>query len=264
MSEISGIILQGGLGNRLFQIAFIYSYGKKWNKIITISKEEHNPHSKINYHQLVYPFIQKNLFINNPFLFYEPEEKCISYLEIPNITNCIFRGYFQCDKYFNYYKNDLISFFRFPMQTKYITDNSIFLHIRRGDYLQKDFHKINLSKYYDIAIKYLKSKYNNFLINIISDEIEYCKSNKLFQNLNLKIEYIEGLNELETINLMQNCSLGGICVNSTFSWWGGYLSNIERIIFFPSKWFNNDTYENDIAFKDSYIIDIENHTIFKK
>jgi len=36
---------------------------------------------------------------------------------------------------------------------------------------------------------------------------------------------------------MSMCKLGGICSNSTFSWWGGWLNeNAEKRVYFPAEW----------------------------
>jgi hypothetical protein len=215
----AGIILQGGIGNRLFQVAFIYSYGKKWNKEITITKDDCNTHSSIDYHKNVYPFLPKKLYRVSS-LFNEPSEKCISYMDIPDFNDCTFNGYFQCEKYFKDYKDEIQTLFQFPKQNKYIVDEySVFIHVRRGDYVANEFHFINLSKYYEIAIEFFQKINVNFKLYVISDDILFCKNNELFKNLHSNIEYVEGLNELETISLMKACLMGGICANSTYSWW---------------------------------------------
>ena len=79
----------------------------------------------------------------------------------------------------------------------------------------------------------------NFII-IISDDINWCMDNKLFQNTHHDIEYVSNLNELDTLSLMRKCNLGGICANSTFSWWSSYLSSKpDKIICCsqPHEWF---------------------------
>jgi len=38
--------------------------------------------------------------------------------------------------------------------------------------------------------------------------------------------------------MMSKCSKGGICANSSFSWWGAFL-NPNRTIIMPSRWFNS-------------------------
>ena len=96
---------------------------------------------------------------------------------------------------------------------------------------------------------------------MISDDINYCIDLKLFQNIHQDIEYINNLNELQTISLMKSCTLGGICSNSSFSWWGSYLNESkEKIIIFPSKWFGSkfyQTFPNDIYFEGSYVMDLD-------
>ena len=45
--------------------------------------------------------------------------------------------------------------------------------------------------------------------------------------------------ELETLYLMSQCA-GGICANSSFSWWGAFL-NPHRKIVMPDKWYPHST-----------------------
>jgi len=266
----ASIYLQGGLGNQLFQIAFIYSYGRKNNIQIGYHKGEYvNPHSSIDYGKSVFPSINR---LNVANLFHEPADKCISYIDnIPmNLKDCMFIGYFQCEKYFKEYKQDIYTLFHFPSIPISINEKSIFLHVRRGDYVNnpiiKKVHHLDLDSYYIKAISFIQSIKNIESIYIISNDILYCKKNDFFKNLP-NVFFVENLNELETMSLMTKCSLGGICSNSSFSWWGSYLNRSpDKTIIFPSVWFNDkvhQNYPNDIYFEGSYVMDIHNFQIRK-
>jgi len=55
---------------------------------------------------------------------------------------------------------------------------------------------------------------------------------------------------------MSKCK-GGICANSSFSWWGARL-NPNRSIILPSKWFNDSRlYTDGYYFPEATIIDVE-------
>ena len=50
--------------------------------------------------------------------------------------------------------------------------------------------------------------------------------------------------EITTLAMMANCIRGGICANSSFSWWGAFL-NPNRTIVMPDKWFNDPNLRSD-------------------
>jgi hypothetical protein len=264
MSSVS-VYLQGGLGNRLFQVAFVYAYAKKHNKRFGYQYELKNVHSSIDYHKNVYPFLYR-ISLDHPVTFNEPMDKCQSYLSIPNIEkDCFFRGYFQNEKYFKEYRNDLLSLIQLPILPFPIKENSIFIHVRRGDYVSLPMHFIDLWEYYQKSLSYLLSKRSVKHLYVISDDISYCKKKNIFESMIQDITYIENFTELETMRLMTECSLGGVCSNSSFSWWGSYLNNSsDKMIIFPSKWFNQEPHSSfplDIWFEGSYIMDLKTFTI---
>jgi hypothetical protein len=258
------INLQAGLGNRLFQISFIYAYAKRNGLNFGYFSKGFNPHTKIDYHEKVYPFIEFSI-PNGNFVYYnEPCNKYMSFETIPVYENVVFSGYFQCDKYFKDFKSDIQNIFQFP-KLEGIKEKSIFIHVRRGDWVGSK-SDIDLSEYYKTAINFIRFK-NPSIENVyvISDDFEYCFQNKIFKDqfIDISIEYVS-MNELETMELMRNCKYGGICSNSTFSWWGGYLNKSdEKVIIFPGKWRCDllDVIPNEIAFEGSYIVDFENYSV---
>lgn len=265
----AGIILSSaiGLGNRLFQVAFVYSYAKKHNKEYGYTENQTNPHSKINYLDTVYPFM-KQIVLDSPNTYNEEAHKCISYVDVPNYDcDTIFQGYFQCEKYFRQYRKEIQSLFTLPQIPPLVSDKSVFLHVRRGDYMYSPNHYIDLSLYYIKCLQHLRMQKGDFVLYVVSDDIGYCKK-ELSKMLNVfvpNVIYVEHMNELETLSLMRSCKMGGICANSSFSWWGGYLNQSEeKMVFFPSVWFRNPKYQewpNEIAFEGSYVVDMKTYEI---
>jgi len=241
------IELNGGLGNNLFQLAFIYSIAQKYNKTPTISLIIKNTHKTIEYN-----FIKK--FIYDRFVKYNTiieEKECnwSTYINYSLNSNYVkFKGFFQNEKYFKLYLNgflskcDLFNNIDLSKLSIYKPIDKYFIHVRRTDFITDKLHNIDLDIYYQNCINYLiKNTIHKIIFLVFSDDIEYCKTCYLFQN-NTKtgFEFVEGLNEIESLYLMSKCYLGGICPNSTFSWWGAYLNqNKNKQIFFPDRWLNN-------------------------
>jgi hypothetical protein len=58
---------------------------------------------------------------------------------------------------------------------------------------------------------------------------------------------------------MQCCKYGGICANSSYSWWGGWLNkmtNNNSEIIFPSKIMNDNKDYSDLISKKFTVIDV--------
>lgn len=77
---------------------------------------------------------------------------------------------------------------------------------------------------------------------IFSDDIEWCMSQNIFNNrLNVKIVDSSQFNNPSIdMEIMRACK-HSIIANSTYSWWGAYLSeNDSKILIAPEKWFIDD------------------------
>lgn len=130
------------------------------------------------------------------------------------------------------------------------TEDSVFLHIRRGDYLTHERY-IHLSqKYYNNCLAKIKSELRLPHIFIFSNDIAWCK-NHFLQNLdstctkNIPFNFIDHNDEsnaVEEMELMRSCK-HAIIANSTFSWWAAYLlQNPNKIVLAPSKFLHDSTY----------------------
>lgn len=117
------------------------------------------------------------------------------------------------------------------------------LHVRRTDYLTNSANHNNLDlDYYEKALEY----FENRQIIVFSDDPEWCKKQSLFSDDRFLIS--ESGNNTIDLCMMTFCS-GHIIANSSFSWWGAWLANSEKVIA-PSKWFGPNNVDKET--KDLY------------
>jgi len=269
---------RGGLGNQMFQIASGYGIAKKNNMdffIINTSNvlKSDFTHTEDNNFFMdtifsIFPIINLEFINIKEVISYNEESKnCFIFNDILLKDDVLLNGYFQNEKYFIDYKNKIVESFKDNnIYKKFLNNiennnefnlllkNSYFLHVRRGDYVNHPAHQIDYDTYYSKAISYILERDENAFFFIVSDDIEFCKSYSILNDINK--EFLIDLNPLETIYFMSLCYKGSICCNSTFSWWGSYLNNNKnKIVLFPNKWINND-WINDIYYEKSITIEI--------
>lgn len=108
-------------------------------------------------------------------------------------------------------------------------EKTYFIHFRLGDYVDT-VYDIDLADYYRACISSLPAT-SKFLI--FSDQPD--KLSAAFLNLTAGHTIVpKTIGVWETLYLMSLCA-GGICANSTFSWFGGFYSN-GGPVFMPSVW----------------------------
>jgi len=161
-------------------------------------------------------------------------------------------GYWQSEKYFqgieNIIKKEFIvsrdpSIENQKMSNKIINENSISLHIRRGNYVNVDYvnqmHGTSTLSYYHEAISLINSKIKNPVYFIFSDDISWAKQNLFISNETVYVDINDENCDFEDLRLMYTCK-HNIIANSTFSWWGAWLNpNKEKMVIAPKIWFNN-------------------------
>lgn len=244
--------LMGGLGNQLFQIAFGLSLGWKHGATFHLARQMRNPHSNLDYSWFMRDI--PILSVAPHYQIREPSESCLSYLGEINLNPWAifeFVGYFQNEKYFKDFKDDILRQFtpkvdEQSLREKYpLLDQSYFLHIRRNDFIEHPIHYIDLTQYYNRCVRPDHHYY------IFSDDIHWCRANIKFKNIHFVDE-----NEIISLWLMSRCRLGGVCANSSFSWWGAYLNpNPDKLVYYPSKWLNNN-FPNDIYPENAIVIPV--------
>lgn len=122
---------------------------------------------------------------------------------------------------------------------QYLTENeTVCLAIRLTDYLNNPLHQVCTVEYYQKAIYKMQQYKPNCQFILFSDDIAMAKS--LFVHEKNVIEEPMGCSEAETLWLM-SCCKHFIISNSSFHWWGQYLSrNKEKIVIAPSRWYAED------------------------
>lgn len=144
------------------------------------------------------------------------------------------------------------------------TADSVFLHIRRGDYLQIP-HFIKLaSGYYNGALRAILARVSNPYIFVFSDDIDFAKSHLLKcldSSLTSKArwKFMSGNenNPVQEMELMRSCK-HAIIANSTFSWWAAYLmANPHKVVAMPSSFFYDDTIPKAQYLKQNGYIEID-------
>ncbi len=257
-----GIILDGRLGNQLFQYAFGYASAKKMGVkfYIETRPNEYLVHRYFEVNQEAFNFLEDSLFLVkrlkslfNRFVshrFYMLTRKLLGLtyvdissdyppaLELPKIKNkCIYFGYYQSEAYFIDYKDEIIQ--QFTIRVKFKLDfekvlstiktqqKKVVVHVRRTDYIENK---------YDLPMSYFHealSKVNgddNFYI-FISDDTKFVETEFGM----IKNKYISTNTEIIDFQFLM-CADICILSNSSFSWWGAYLNPNHPKVFAPQYW----------------------------
>ena len=252
----------GRLGNQMFQFAALKGIAKNRGYQFCLAPSQNN--DEYMDHQMFIPFeLGDTSPLNVQFIDADRpliQEAGFSFDE--NLfNNCPdwvdIRGYFQSERYFKHIREDLLKDFKFKgeiLESCYEMIDSfdippISLHIRRTDYITNPNHTAIDISYYEKALK----EFDHREVIVFSDDPEWCHNQSLFDDDRFLIA--EGNSNYIDMCLMTLCK-GHIIANSSFSWWGAWLSNSEKIIA-PSGWFegsNNEHLDTKDVIPENWII----------
>ncbi len=250
----------GRLGNQMFQYASLRGIAR--NRGYDFCIPGHNQVVKDPYGfdlkiELFYPFNMVNVRSHNIKLLdrgYAPaaEEKHFHFDELlfnmcPDEISLA--GFFQSEKYFKNVESEIREDFSFkdeilnPCEEMISSIGDVIsLHVRRTDYLKNPNHTALDIGYYINALEMFDS---DVPVIIFSDDISWCKEQNIFDSDRFMIS--ESNDQYVDLCLMSLCKYH-IIANSSFSWWGAWLSNSDKVIA-PTKWFgpgNFDKNTNDL------------------
>ncbi len=145
------------------------------------------------------------------------------------------------------------------MAKRITASKAVALHVRRGDrvwgIIPSSLHVVVGQTYYDRAIEYIEKRVgNDITVFVFSDEVEWCRA-----NLKIKPKHFfiaEGhapFADDEDLHLMSLCQ-HFILPNSTFSWWGAWLSkNPGKIVIATKDMFHNNSFDDTDAFPPEWV-----------
>jgi hypothetical protein len=126
------------------------------------------------------------------------------------------------------------------LQSQISSENPVILHMRKGDYILKQNQWGILSPTYYINSLKLMGVGKDEPIYVFSDSPNVAKSELSDYGSDFSFRYISTSRNLSAAHVMKLMSLGSrhIISNSTFAWWGAFLSNSQLIIA-PEKFYRN-------------------------
>ena len=267
------IAYKGGLGNQMFQYAFAKKF-EEMGKYVTADLSFYCQANacrfdlmqvfneidiiECNYkvckmYKYGYPDIKTSLIktklVKEIDAFEEKEIHANEYL--CNGEEGLYIGYWQSEKYFSKIRDSLLCDFHFSVGEKKLQliakkmkqENSISVHIRRGDYLSEKvigrYGNICTKEYYANAIKNIESKIEDPIFYFFSDDIEWVKTNISIDNgVYLCKDDFDDFHDWYDMYLMTECK-HNIIANSSFSWWGAWLNQNQcKMVIAPKIWLN--------------------------
>ena len=130
----------------------------------------------------------------------------------------------QSEEYFEEFKDEIKQRFGSNMGNY---DKRVALHVRRGDYVNNPFYvDLFADGYYERAMRHFNG---SFLV--FSDDMSWCKEQPIFRHC----DFAEVGTDVDQLNWFAMCG-DRIIANSSFSWWGAYLSPNKGLTIAPKKW----------------------------
>jgi hypothetical protein len=240
MSGLCYVHMSGRLGNQLFQIANGYAHSKRHGYTMVLPPKG-STHWTTYLHNCR-SYLQKEEMSSQIIRWIQPG---FGHSPIPADAQYL-EGYVQSSKFFADVSGEIRALFQPPVSiqkyvhTKYVNliqrrDNIVVIHIRRGDYFfrRNSIHGILTSVYYTRAIAAARESIPNAEFIVFSDDNRWCSKQPWLKGATL----IDERNDCNALYLMTQFR-NFIISNSTYSWWGAWLSDPAARVWAPASWFS--------------------------
>lgn len=253
-----GIVISGGIGNQIFKIFSTISYYIDNSQNYVLYTTNDNGYRKYYWDTLFSNISHK--VADKIDIVDKYTAPYFHYKEIPVFTkDTLLDGYFQSHKYFEHNINKIRRIIgidehinktltKYP---EYTINKTITIHYRMGDYFNLQMlHPVQKPEYYidafktlvskgvdiyDYDILYLCEKNDNDIVNKYNLEINNALKELYGKDLKYK-KVSDDIPDWQQLLIMTS-SKHYIIGNSTFSWFGAYLSSsVDPVICYPSIW----------------------------
>jgi hypothetical protein len=240
--------LMGGLGNQMFQLAFL-EYIQKITGGRTFLANLNSPytnHSNERYFDTIFREWRAicDVSIPTPRIVREEHSMCEQTWDV--CGGACYVGYFQRHEYTDRIRDAFVAKLTFDPGVSHRHPDlarKTFIHVRGGDYKQIALHTVPLAAYYTRCMD----------LTPLKEFVIFTNDTSLAESMLPGIPIVNA-SEVDTLGLMSQCG-ACICANSSFSWWGAYL-NPNRPIFMPARWFTSDDIQGSYYFEGVTVVDL--------
>lgn len=217
------------LGNQLFELASLVGLSHRYGLPLFLPREWEYAHF-FQLPQTIAVEEGRNAYVT----LHEPAFTCcLDFFDrlVPMLGDTDFSvdGYLQSEKYWKDAEDDVRRMFAFSQIVKGYadrcvadygvdTENGVAISVRRGDFVTNPHHYLLPKEYYVTAYG---RHFEGRPAYVFSDDADWCEAN--FRGMAPTVAFARGMSPICQLALMARFG-NFIIANSTFSWWGAYLS----------------------------------------
>ena len=162
----------------------------------------------------------------------------------------LLKGLFQSERYFLSESEAIRSALRIkesvikdvePLGRHLASNNSVSVHVRRGDYLSAEGLRVlglQNQDYYLKSARFVEQQVGKIEIYYFTDDVEWVETQLVPVMPGTIISKRANARTIEDFYLMSKCR-HHIIANSSFSWWAAWLNNNpDKKVIAPRQWFN--------------------------
>lgn len=251
------VLYTAGLGNQIFQYFFSLWLKKKFpkEKVYGVYDKailaNHNGLEVHNVFDIALPPTNRFVYVIERFMRAWYKRTKIDFMSSHDDSvkdTLYYEGYWHDKRLFQdfvcnmKFRNFILSERNAEVLSRIENTDSVFLHVRRGDYLKPEFrdafsHSCPVS-YYASAINYIKERMPKAKFFVFSDDIPWVHDSISIPDATY-IDWNRGKDSFIDLYLMSHCK-AAIIANSSFSFWGAMLGAKKTIVVKPSKWIGNE------------------------